>query len=61
MTQSLTPAVFQIDAAKAVEQISSFIEAKCSELHRDGALVSPEDWIPVQSWLLLSARWVQHV
>ncbi|HVP22158.1 MAG TPA: NAD(+) synthase [Anaerolineaceae bacterium] len=56
MELSLTPAVFQIDAAKVTEQISAFIEAKRIEMHRDGALVSLSGGLDSSTVLALTVR-----
>lgn len=56
MKKILTPAVFQIDAAKVTEQIASFIEAKRIEFHRDGALVSLSGGVDSSTVLALTVR-----
>ena len=56
METPLTPAVFDIDAAKVAEQIASFIEKKRIEFHRDGALVALSGGLDSSTILALTTR-----
>ncbi|HOV06570.1 MAG TPA: NAD(+) synthase [Anaerolineaceae bacterium] len=56
MEPLLTTEVFQIDVARVAAQISEFIEARRSELHRDGALVALSGGLDSSTVLALTVR-----
>jgi NAD+ synthase len=56
METQLTQAVFQTDVARVAEHIASFIENKCVEFHRDGALVSLSGGLDSSTVLALTVR-----